>query len=566
MEVDLKTLDRVSKNILETLKRFPLATLSTFIITLIIISIMELNYLKLPTDTYNVLVAKKIAFVASLGIFLFPALRLLFPNIIMSILGIVILSWYYRLLPLDINNTIIINRHLILMFAIFLMLFWTPFITIKISNKNIWEWTQHLILSFVSSLFFATLLYFGVALGLYLIEKLFHIDIPSIRYDQLAVIIYIIYGANLFLAQIPKYIILLQARVYTTAEEIFTKYILSNLTIGYFLIIFTYSISVIASMNLPNRNLTLVSIIFTLLAITTYLFWTPLFKKENNKFKTAIWLAILFQTIILGVEIYYRVEKYGFTENRYFLLLYTIWLFLMSLYFLFIKNASYKWLFVTATLLLIGSQFGKYSAINFSKEYQLKRLERLLKNRDQNISIDAKKKIYSTIEYLYQRDKLNSLAKAIPNITKEYQDLNETLKKRIDFPKFAIEKLGFKYIDNKNIYITFRPIFLKKILNIKEYSWLVEFNYNRYNNRFYTKDINITFNKNILQIKNNKERIELNLNPFIEHLNIDRRDKIVNISNKKLEYKNKKVKILFESITIDRKKREIVDFIAKILF
>jgi len=566
MEVDLKTLDRVSKNILETLKRFPLATLSTFIITLIIISIMELNYLKLPTDTYNVLVAKKIAFVASLGIFLFPALRLLFPNIIMSILGIVILSWYYRLLPLDINNTIIINRHLILMFAIFLMLFWTPFITIKISNKNIWEWTQHLILSFVSSLFFATLLYFGVALGLYLIEKLFHIDIPSIRYDQLAVIIYIIYGANLFLAQIPKYIILLQARVYTTAEEIFTKYILSNLTIGYFLIIFTYSISVIASMNLPNRNLTLVSIIFTLLAITTYLFWTPLFKKENNKFKTAIWLAILFQTIILGVEIYYRVEKYGFTENRYFLLLYTIWLFLMSLYFLFIKNASYKWLFVTATLLLIGSQFGKYSAINFSKEYQLKRLERLLKNRDQNISIDAKKKIYSTIEYLYQRDKLNSLAKAIPNITKEYQDLNETLKKRIDFPKFAIEKLGFEYIDNKNIYITFRPIFLKKILNIKEYSWLVEFNYNRYNNRFHTKDINITFNKNILQIKNNKERIELNLNPFIEHLNIDRRDKIVNISNKKLEYKNKKVKILFESITIDRKKREIVDFIAKILF
>jgi len=566
MEFILRKIDRFSKNILETLKRFPLATLSAFIVTVVTISIIELKYLGLPTDTYNVLVAKKIAFVASLGIFLFPALRLLFQNIIMSFIGIVILILYYSILPLDMDSSILTDRHLVLMFAIFLMLFWTPFITIKISNKNIWEWTQHLILAFIGSIFFSILLYIGVALALFLIEKLFNIDIPSIRHDQIAVIIFGIYGANLFLSQIPKYIILLQARVYTKAEEIFTKYILTTLTIGYFLIILIYSISVIFSMNLPNRSLTVISIIFSILAILTYLFWTPLFRDENRKFKITIWLAILFQTIMLGVEIYYRVDKYGFTENRYFVLLYTVWLLLMSLYFLFVKNASYKWLFVTATILLIGSQFGKYNAINFSRENQLKRLEVMLKQRDSNISSDMGQKIYSIIDYLYIRDRLDSLKEVIPDIVKRYQDSNETFKNRVYFPRFAVEALGLKNINGKNRYITFTTLLPRQILKIEGYRWLVNFNYNRYSENIHTKDIYLSFNRNRLTIKRRKRVVEIDLTSLIKSLGIEGEDRVISVANRKLEYRSRNIKILFESITIDTKKREIVDFMAKILF
>jgi len=39
----------------------------------------------------------------------------------------------------------------------------------------------------------------------------------------------------------------------------------------------------------------------------------------------------------------------------------------MSLYLILVNEASYKWLFVTLTLLLVGSQFGKYSAIEFTQ-------------------------------------------------------------------------------------------------------------------------------------------------------------------------------------------------------
>ncbi len=52
MGFDLKTADRVSESILDSIKRFPISSILSFIITIITISILELKHLQLPTDTY----------------------------------------------------------------------------------------------------------------------------------------------------------------------------------------------------------------------------------------------------------------------------------------------------------------------------------------------------------------------------------------------------------------------------------------------------------------------------------------------------------------------------------
>jgi len=194
----------------------------------------------------------------------------------------------------------------------------------------------------VASLVFSTLLYLGIGLALYAIERLFDIEIAGKRYLQLAIIIFGIYGVNLFLAQIPRYILLLQVRTYTKAEEIFAKYILTSLTVGYFLILFAYSLKILVTMQWPTGIVAWISVIFSIIAITTYLFWTPLWERENIKFKKAIWSAILFQTVMLGISIFIRIEEYGITESRYFIALFGAWLVLMSLYFIFRSEASYK--------------------------------------------------------------------------------------------------------------------------------------------------------------------------------------------------------------------------------
>ena len=563
MIFNLSKIEDISKNIIKSLKRFPMASLSAFIVTIIIITLMELNHNQLNTPI--IIGSIKVAFVTSLGIVLFPALRLFSSNIIMVILGVAILAGYYYVLPHSIDNNIIIFRHIILILATFLILFWSPFAFIRISNKNIWEWTQNLILALSASIFFSILLYMGVSLALYAIERLFNIDIESKRYAQLGVAIFGIYGINLFLSQIPRYILLLQARTYTKAEVIFTKYILTSLTIGYFLIISVYSIKILVTGEWPTGIVAWISILFSVVAIITYLFWTPLWREENIRFKRAIWGAVFAQTIMLAISIWLRVQEYGITESRYFIALFGAWLILMSIYFIFRREASYKWLFITLTILLIGSQFGKYSAINVSRDNQILRLESMLKDfNSSNITKKRAENIYSTIRYLFIHHGIDSLKSVTPDIIKKYNDTNSSSY----FPTFAIKELGIEDIlnQNSNERVVIHIKKMRDIIDIEGYNKLINFKYDKYctNKGNLYQELTFKIENNNLNILKDKEIIKnIDINKFIKKLKIKKAYNI--IETEKMEYLDEKlgIKILFKSIIVDKNK--IINLHAYIL-
>ncbi|MCK4440589.1 MAG: DUF4153 domain-containing protein, partial [Sulfurovaceae bacterium] len=475
------------------------------------------------------------------------------------ILGIGLLAEYYYILPTNINtaNENIFFRHILLILATFLMFIWTPFINVKISNKNIWEWTQNFILILLSTIVYSFLLYAGISLALYAIERLFSIEIPSRRYAQLVVLVFGIYGVNLFLSQIPKYIILLQVRTYTKVEEIFTKYILTSLTIGYFLIIFVYSTKILITMQWPTGVVAWISVIFSIVAITTYLFWTPLWYKENIKFKRFIWLAVLFQTIMLGLSIWMRIEEYGITESRYFIALFGVWLLFMSLYFIFIKNASYKWLFVTLTILIIGSQFGKYSAIEVSKRDQIIRLEKLIDNSypiSPSLDNKTKKNIYSKIEYLYRVHGVDSLKTVIPKIVDKYHDLNSSSNKY--FPIFATTQLRLGKIPlyNSRFFTINKP---REVIDIHGYKYLIRLQYDRNSKKSLPSiDNNLSIeikNTHLYIIENNETITNISLDNFVKSLNHINND-YTELSNNRMIYNYQdskiKTKILLNAINI----------------
>ena len=453
MNLNLERFERISKSMIDTLKRFPMASFSAFLLTIILISLIELEFYQ--RDSEIVILATKVAFVSSLGIILFPALHLFHPSFWSRVVGIGVLVLYYYILPPNIHDSQsnIFFRHTLLILSLFFMLIWAPFVSVKISNKNIWEWTQNMILSLFATIFFSLILYAGLSLAMYAIDKLFEIDIASRRYVQLAIMVFGLYGVNLFFSQIPKYILLLQVRTYTKMEIIFTKYILTSLAIGYFVILFTYDIKILLNLEFPKGILAWLTVAFSIIAIATYLFWTPLWEEKDEKFKRYIQIAILIQTLILGMTIWIRVDEYGFTESRYFLSLFGVWLFLMSIYFILIKSASYKWLFITLSLLIIGSQFGSYSASEVSKTDQIERLYIIIdeaKPISDELDTKTKQRISNIITYLYDSHGRDSLSPIIPDIVQKHSLLYDNNSTNSEyFPSFAIKELGFKSLYNR---------------------------------------------------------------------------------------------------------------------
>jgi hypothetical protein len=348
----LDIFDKLSITLLDTLKRFPLASLSSFLVTVIYIMLVEVNY---NLNNEITLLANKIAFVLSLGIFLFPVLHLLNRTIWFKLLGVIMLLAYFYLLPLHLEP-IHLLRHLLLLLALSFMFFWAPFLNTNISNKNIWEWTMKILLILLVTVILTITLYMVFYIFMFSLYELFGIEILNKRYLQFLILILGLFSVNFFLSQMPKYICLLQLKKYTRVGEVFTKYILTPITLLYMLLLFSYIIKILL-FGLWNRvTIDWMIISFSFFSIATYMFWTPLVVKLNYKFRKLIWGSLLSLSIILALSIWIRLGQEIAIESLYLILLFDLWLGLISLYFLLFENASYKWLFFSISISIGISQ------------------------------------------------------------------------------------------------------------------------------------------------------------------------------------------------------------------
>ncbi|HIP51104.1 MAG TPA: DUF4153 domain-containing protein [Campylobacterales bacterium] len=362
MNFIITIIDHWSLKILEILKRFPLAILSSFIVTLLLLILIEFGS---EANSDLVLISNKLILVLSLGIFLFPALNLLSKKIWFKLLGIGFLALYYYYLPLNILNTSIIAHHVLLFFALFFMFLWAPFMDIKISNQNIWEWTQTILQNLMISLLLSLVLFLMFYVTMYALEELFSLSLVDYHYIQVAVFILGIFAVSYFLGKMPKYIMLVQKNEYEGLGLVFTKYILTPSLLIYFMLIFAYIIKILLEKSYLEVNIDLLSVGYVFVAIGTYMHWTPLWDDANKKFRVFIWGSTFILSIVLGLSIYVRSSGV-LLEEHYLISLFTLWLALISLYFLFIKGASYKWLFFSISLFIVIS--GSEQVISMSLE------------------------------------------------------------------------------------------------------------------------------------------------------------------------------------------------------
>jgi len=348
----LDIFDRLSLTLLDTLKRFPLASLSSFLVSLILILLIEIDY---NQTNETALLANKVAFVLSLGIFLFPVLHLLNRSVFFKVLGIGILSAYFYFLPLEIGSLNVL-RHILLLFALSFMFFWAPFLNTNISNKNIWEWTMKILIILLVTILLTLTLYGVFYILMFSLRELFEVEILDKRYLQFIILVLGVFSVNFFLSQMPKYICLLQLKKYTRVGEVFTKYILTPITMLYMLVLFAYifKILILGLWNMVTIDWMIIG--FTFFAIATYMFWTPLVVVLNPSFRKLIWGSLLILSILLALSIWLRFLQGTSFELLYLILLFDAWLGLISLYFLLFKKASYKWLFFSISLLIGISQ------------------------------------------------------------------------------------------------------------------------------------------------------------------------------------------------------------------
>jgi len=601
-------IDNRIETFFNTLKRFPLASLSALLFTVIMVILADYhNY-----DNPNAIMASKLAFVSTLGIFLFPALQLLGRSSLLPLVGLILLVLYYLLLPSNIHNMpmLIWARHLLLSLAFFFMILWSPFIFTKNDNDTFWTHAQTVLFGLLTAIFFAAIVQGGLAAALYAIKKLFAFNVDTIRYGQLAIMVFGIFGVNFFLSQIPKHPLFMQVRPYSKIKRIFSKNILAPIAIIYFIILFAYTAKILINMTFPTGMLSWIIVAFSFVAIVSFLFLSPYLKKSSMT-QRLIWLAIFLQTLMLGMALWMRVEEYGITYNRYLLAMFGLWLALMSLYFMLFAKAQQKWLFFFASLFILFSQFGPYSAKNVTKKSQTTRLIKLIETADlhsEKLDMKRKYEISDSIRYINNNYGLDAFEEIIPHILKKYKIQQQAKEVKsiddirgvprpirleqymYDFPSFATKELGFKTLNKwewqnynnggkrTNDYY-FYANNMQQSIDIKKYNHLINYHYNQhmYKNPRLPKELNrhsdlnlsIELHNNTFQFTTNEQNItSFDLNDYIEKLLKNNKGN-GNTSQKTLTYEGEKnnlsIKILFQRLII-KHDGNISDFSSQILF
>lgn len=285
-----------------------------------------------------------------------------------SILGIFILVYYFfigkNLFTVDYDKFRI--QYVLWILASTFLITFIPFIK-KITSDvlDFWHYNQKILYSALATVFYTATIYAGLSIALFSVNTLFDLKIDPIRWAELGTLIGGLFTTTFFLSRFPQ--AQENATDYPKELKIFTFYVLTPLVVIYFLILYSYSGKIIISQEWPKGIISSMILGFSMLGIFTYALAYPLVLKDQllQKISKGFFIALLPQIIVLFLAVKLRIDEYAITENRYFVVIFGVWLLGMSLYFLINKTKNIQIIAVTLFILTAMVSFGPWELFKF---------------------------------------------------------------------------------------------------------------------------------------------------------------------------------------------------------
>jgi hypothetical protein len=192
-------------------------------------------------------------------------------------------------------------------------------------------------------------------------------------------------------------------------------------------ILISYEVKIVATFSLPVGWVSYLVLIFAVFGILSFLLIHPIAKETGNLWMRSFsrWFYFLLVPLLglLFWAILYRVNLYGFTHERYYVLLLSVWLSVVVTYFIIQKQPKIKFIPISMCLFGLLSIAGPQSADSISKQSQLSRFERYMSIVEkEKLTFKQEQDLSSIVSFLeknygvnvllpYTGDKLSSLIK-----------------------------------------------------------------------------------------------------------------------------------------------------------
>ena len=367
-EILKKTWENIKNGILF----YPIST--TAVIWLFIIAVYSTYVhpsLEVQNFLFKVFLSLFLLYILSLAVYLRKFEKEFYGHIAMWISFVFTLLFYY-FLPDNILNAVqsyyIIITFIIAIFLLFLS-------TYNKNEEKYYKYILSLSSKICSSIVISLIIFLTWVLAFYSIETLFKLHFHKL-YEYFAEFVFILFAWLYFIWEVSNGF---SSYTFDKFQKKLLLYILIPAIFVYFFILIAYDIKLLANIpNWPSRHAPYLIIFFSIIWYVVYVSSYNL--EEVKKYKKYFPILVLIQLPILFISIYLRVKQYDLTFNRYLLILITLYLLIISIYYIFSKRKSLTILFITAIWLFILSSIWPWSIDNLPRNQQEKNLIKILKN------------------------------------------------------------------------------------------------------------------------------------------------------------------------------------------
>lgn len=338
--------------------------------------------------------------------------------------SLVLTALYFLTLPPDMDGVPIV-RFALLAVALHLLVAFAPFAAGSEMN-GLWQFNKSLFIRILIGGVYSGFLYGGLALAILAIDKLFEVNIDEKFYAYLWFTIAGVFNTWFFLSGVPKKLTDLENTTdYPKGLKIFTLYVLLPLITVYLVILYAYAGKILLTSVWPVGWVANLVIAFSIFGILSFLLIYPLRNDEANPwvktYSRLFYFLLVPLIVLLYVSIFKRINMYGITVERYFVVLLAVWLSFIAGYFILTSGKRIRVIPLSLCIITLLATFGPWGAFAVSRESQINELSALLESnqilvkgkvdatRTHEVKFEDYERIESIVGYLNEMHGYRSL-------------------------------------------------------------------------------------------------------------------------------------------------------------
>jgi len=328
-------------------------------------------------------------YVSTLGLPLFVGIALLAqrrkwsgaPLLLVRLAGVLLLVALFFMRPAW-SDSVAFLRYVQLSLGFHLLAAFSPYLGVGELN-GFWQYNRTLLLRALTTAVFAVVLFAGLAGALAAVDNLLGINVDEVTYGRLWFFIAFVFSTWFFLGGVPENFAELEASTdYPAIIKVFSQFILTPIVAVYLVILTIYLGKIIVTRVWPSGWIGYLVSSVAALGILSLLLVHPIEEREENRWIRTygrwFYVALVPSIVMLLLAIWKRIDQYGITEKRYFLVVLSLWLAGIALYFIFRRARNIKVIPITLCLVAFVTFAGPWGAFAVSRRSQAGRLERLL--------------------------------------------------------------------------------------------------------------------------------------------------------------------------------------------